>query len=84
LSDGVQASSFSFSRLRRASLFGSRARKPIVLPSADHSKAETAPGADVSGSASPPSGRISQSWRLASAASSPVAPGRGRSDRNAR
>ena len=57
--------------------------KAIVFPSADHSKSETEPGASVSGTASPPSGRISQTWRFASPASSALAPGRGRSERKA-
>src|SRR5262245_3915283 len=85
---GVQASSFSFSFFFRSSVLASFERKASSLLSCDHSSADTQPLASESIQASPPSGRISQIWRLASSvtpglASSDLIPGRGRSERNA-
>ncbi len=81
---GVQASSLSFSFFLRSSLLGSRARNARVVPCGDQSKSETLAGASDSRVASPPSGRITQIWRLASSVSpSGFRPGRGRSERNA-
>ena len=88
---GVQASSLSFSCFLRSSLLGSRERYAIAFPSGDHWNSETPPLASERRVASPPSGRMSQIWRLPSSApglslapaSSFLAPGRGRSERNA-
>src|SRR6266571_2009078 len=62
ISLGVQASSLSFSFVLRSSLFGSRARNAMLLPSGDQAKSETLPGHSESGIASPPSGRIVHTW----------------------